>query len=335
MYKLLINCPHPEDGTSLYRAFGPLPLLQKDGLLVSRIPERVSWADINAHDAVFLQRAFLPEQVILAEMAKSFGKKVWVDYDDDLTTVPTDNPTHAIYSQQFVHDNVQKISRIADVVTVSTEFLKQKISKHTDKRVIVVPNGFTPGWGYERMSEDVPRNPVIVWRGSHCHVRDIWEHTEIVKEVYKNYPQYAWCFFGYNPWWITDEMDKQRYRYVQFNNDFVSYMRNLQKMRGAINIVPLVDSEFNRAKSDIAHLEASFAGSASLIPDWEEWQGGETFKYKNKKDFRDQLIAMIETPIEKLGEINNRDWNWVINNRTVEHANKLRRGVIAMLMGGM
>lgn len=295
--------------------------------------DKVSWVDMQNSDAMFLQRPFRPVEVQLAEMAKKHKKKLWVDYDDDLTCLPTDNPTYDMYTSRPVQESIQRICAMADVITVSTEDLAKKI-RNFNKRVFVVPNGIDLNL-FSRVSENVTRNQCIVWRGGASHFRDLHDQTDAIMQAYHTFPSWSFCWFGYNPTWITGKMHPDRSRYVPWNPDHITYMHNLQKMRGALHIVPLADHEFNRAKSRIAHLESSLAGSVCIAPDWREWQEGRLFSYGETRTFKQALFQALDTPMAELASMNRADFDWVQNNRSLEKVNKLRHGVLTMLQGGV
>jgi hypothetical protein len=147
--------------------------------------------------------------------------------------------------------------------------------------------------------------------------------------AYKEFPEWSWCFVGYNPTWLTNQMDKQkRVRHLQFDNDYMNFMGNMQKLRAAVQIVPLTAIDFNFAKSRIAHLEGSLAGAAILAPDWEEWQEGQLYRYSGAHDFQEKLFHMLKTPLEDLAETNNRDWEWCNLNRNLSSVNEMRKGIL-------
>jgi len=336
-FRLLLDAPFPEDGTSQYRAWGPITELRK------AIPDlelhsfhtvashasgtRLAWPEIMNVDAVMLQRPFAPDRVMMAHMAKIYKKPLWVDYDDDLLAVPECNPTHANYETPDVKRNIESICKMADIVTVSTKALGAKLSKFNPK-ILVVPNGLNMRL-LSRMDPAIPRNKCVMWRGSHCHFSDLFDHTPQILAAYKEFPDWSWCFVGYNPTLITRQMDRQkRVRYLQFDNDYTNFIGNLQKLRAAVQIVPLAPMDFNFCKSRIAHVEASLAGSAVLAPDWEEWQEGTLYRYSGADDFQEKLFSMLRTPLEDLAKTNNKDWEWVSQHRVLTATNELRKGII-------
>ena len=336
-FRLLCHAPFAEDGTSQYRAWGPITELRKlipdldvisvHTLASSASGTRLAWPEIKNLDAVMLQRPFAGDHVMIAHMAKKYKKPLWVDFDDDLLAVPSDNPTHYNYATPEVARNIEQLCAMSDIVTVSNKFLGAKLAKYNPK-VLVVPNALDLNV-LTRLDQALPRNKLVLWRGSHCHFTDLHEYTEQLLAAYREFPDWSWAFVGYNPTWITKHMDMQkRCRVLPFDNDYLNFMSNMQRLRAAVQIVPLVTNDFNLSKSRIAHLEGSLAGSAILAPDWEEWQEGKLYRYSGADDFKEKLFHMLASSIEQLAEVNNQDWDWVVKNRSLNGINEFRRGII-------
>lgn len=332
MFRLAVNCPNKYDGTSIYRAWGVLPSI-KDGIFLDKVEGPFDWAEMNNCDALFSQRPVSTEQISIIHRAKQYKKPIWIDYDDDLLGVPPDNQTYSMYSQPQALQNVQSALTMADVVTVSTEQLKRKYSTFS-KNIIVIPNAIDLDL-VDRVDPAIERNKLIIWRGSACHHRDLREYESIILEIYFKYKDWSWVFMGHNPWAITHQMTPDRFRHIPWAGDYVTYMEMLKRMHAAVAIVPLHDYEFNHSKSRIAHLESAMAGSAVLAPDWPEWQGGNINHYKSKPDFKRLLSRMLETPLPKLAEMANADYEWIRANRSLKVVNKLRKGIITQLQGGL
>jgi hypothetical protein len=179
--RIQVFVPKPTDGTSLYRGIGPISHLMRsypdDIQFVFR--DNVDWSAMWMVDGLFLQRPYKDDHVMMCEIAECNRKKIWVDYDDDLFTVPASNPAHDVYSKAKHQRNVAKIIAMADEVSVSTAYLKKKydvIRKEAGKKEcwhipnaineieIPIPNQF------------VKRNPLMLWRGSATHHEDIYMH---------------------------------------------------------------------------------------------------------------------------------------------------------------
>lgn len=326
-FKLLVYSPYPEDGTSLYRAWGVLPHLRKRANIeLVRPGGQFTWTNMADIDAVFLQRAFLPAQVQMAHMAKTYGIPVILDYDDNLFCVQPDNPTHDAYNADASKANVEECAKLATAIMVSTEAIRQTMLKFCPN-VYVVPNALDTSF-LKRVSDDIPLQPIIAWRGGATHMVDLQEHTDAILEAYEKFPTFSFAFLGYQPYWILKKMQTNRVKYLQFDANYPNYMKNLQRLRAAVHIIPLADNEFNHCKSRVGHLESSFAGSTAIAPDWAEWQGGELARYKSPQEFRAKLFEALSTPLPDLLERNRKDWDWVLENRTLEKVNQIRLEVL-------
>ena len=334
MYRLFTWAPIPEDGTSMYRAWGPLSQLRRitDKIELVRATGSVNWVDYLQLDGAFLQRPFLPNQVQFASECKAYGIPLLTDWDDDLLNVPEDNPTHGQYSAPQSKQNVETLARMSDCVISSTAALAE-VLKPFNQTTHIVRNALDPRL-LVRMPQETPRNPIVMWRGGHTHQRDLREYTDAILACYEANPTWSFVFMGYNPWWIKERMSPERYRHVPFNPQYAYYMRDLAKVRAAIHIVPLADNKFNRSKSDIAYLEATAAGSVVLGPDWEEWQSPSLVNYKDPSSFQAKLQELMNTPIEQLGSVNEKAWQHVLSNRTLTKENNNRLNLFKRY-GGM
>ena len=324
MKKLFLWAPMPEDGTSLYRAWGPLSQLRKLSNRIELIKAQgsVNWVDYVQIDAAFLQRPFMPNHRALALECKIYNVPLISDWDDDLLNVPSDNPTARQYGEAQSKSNVEEIARMSDLITVSTSCLAELKSKF-NKNVHVIKNALDPNL-LVRLSSDIPMNPCVMWRGGHTHQRDLMAHTDSIMEAYKKFPSWSFVFMGYDPWWIRERMAPERCRYVPFNPQYVYYMRDLIKMRAAIHIVPLADNQFNKSKSDIAYLEASCAGSAVLAPNWEEWRNPGATLYENPDDFGFKLKELMGSTPKTIKEKNQEAWEHIQAKRFLHIQNKQR-----------
>lgn len=331
-YELLTMCPNNMDGTSRYRGAFVWPKLRELGNFnIKKAHGNIDASDIVLIDGLMLQRPMMPQQVQLASLAKEYKKPIIADYDDNLLCVPPDNPTHQFYSQESYKQNVINSSRMADVITASTDHLSEVLRKY-NPNVVTVPNAIDLDF-VQPGSPEIPRNPIVMWRGSSTHMKDLMHHQDAILEAYKKFPNYSFAFMGYRPWFLEERMDPSRYRVLDFDNSYGNYMHNLIKFRSAIHIVPLYDHEFNRSKSNLSHLEGTVAGSMTLAPDWEEWRGTGGALYKNKQEFREKLFNLMDTPLESLSKMAQDNFTWIRENRSLNAITKIRLEVMRKYMG--
>ncbi|MFH1573081.1 MAG: hypothetical protein ABIG68_03815, partial [Acidobacteriota bacterium] len=113
---------------------------------------------LYAADVILIQRtSFLPRP--LSGMRSRFRKVIY-EIDDNLLEVPDTNPNRSI-SVQF-QDRIIAALQEADAVTVTTEALREKLSRYGG-RFHVLPNCIDPDiWGVEPREPDPDRQEVSI-----------------------------------------------------------------------------------------------------------------------------------------------------------------------------
>lgn len=321
--------PVSSDATSFYRAKGPLNHLEKKhSLYTSQELGQVDWSTVGRHKAVFMQRPSAGTHRAAFDLAKQSRCKLWLDYDDFLFDVPTDNPTYFNYMSQGVQDNVKYMVSNADIITVSTQELKDQYGK-LNKNIIVVPNALDDG--QMKMKVLGKQSKVISWRGSRTHHKDVFLYSPMISEVSNSEfaADFQWHFFGDNLWFLTDRMPHLK-TFVHKPMDPTDYLNLLIRIRPTAMIVPLHDSVFNYAKSNIAWIEATLAGAACLGPDWAEWKRPGMITYKSREHFKDLLEALVKGEIDT--EANAAlSWEHIQMDLTLDKVNQLRSEVLCQL----
>lgn len=289
--KILAIVPLKFDGTSYYRAYGIFPDLKKhfevDGQTFEVHPYYdggmgYTWADLLPYDILFLQRPSMDaaKRMKLIEFMKNLGKKIWIDFDDNLFDVPMENRVHDDMKPE-VKAAMFQILNMADLITVSTSNLKEYYEKIGIKTIIeVVPNAWNfQLHGFADSYNDVKEVPPpqkkkikYLWRGSETHCGDLISAGEaIVKAAAHHQDNVHWTFMGYNPWMITENLPRDWWAFMR-SEDIMEYFRNLRIQHAQLMFFPLRDNALNRSKSNIAWMEATYAGMVCIAPNWPEWQ---------------------------------------------------------------
>jgi hypothetical protein len=68
--------------------------------------------------------------------------------------------------------------------------------------------------------------------------------------------------------------------------DLIEYFHSLKTLAPKIHLVPLKDNRFNRCKSNIAWMEATWAGAACVVPGFEEFEMEDTSYDDNESFYR-------------------------------------------------
>lgn len=324
---ILVMCPNAMDATSFYRGFGPMGALKRHMNLSIASATELNWASLGLADLIFLQRPFDMTHVKAIEISKSNRKPVWVDYDDDLINIQPDNPSFRTYGSKEVKKNVQAIIEMADVVTVSTPFLKNQLGQRSEK-VIVIPNALNDFIFKDRKRENVVRsNRMACWRGSSTHEKDLMSVGSQLIELSHKLKDMSFCFVAYNPWFITEAMHDKRTMVVD-GMDVIEYHKFMAKIAPAIQVVPLHDSPFNRSKSNIAWIESCWAGAVTVAPSWQEWERPGVVNYSNPKDFFDCVKELSECTDLALSKQNQLGWEFICDNLLLSKVNEMRIKII-------
>lgn len=338
MKSILCCIPNTADGTSFYRGCGPLSLLRKTKDVNLIFANPITWATVSMCDMAFLQRPFAPEHLQIAQMVKDCKRPLWVDYDDFLLGVPDDNPVHTLYMNKGVQATIGRILGMADVITVSTQRLKDLYSaifrevtgKDLPGKFYVVPNAFnTDLLEFDPKPKD---HKLVCWRGTNTHQADLACYAGEIIEVAATHTDWTFNFVGYNPWFITRVLPKKQC-IVTEALDILEYFRFMRITKPAIQVVPLDSSEFNHCKSNIAWLESAACGTVTLAPDWPEWRRPGVVTYKDNDSFKVGLEYLMGLSFEDRAALNSLSAEHIQKKLLLPHVNKTREQIVEALCG--
>jgi hypothetical protein len=345
MIKLLAICPADFDGTSYYRAHGIFPNLIKqmdNQLRVEKyygdMGRGYNWSDLIQYDIIFLQRPCQDarKRMKLVEFCKSMGKKIWIDFDDNLFSLPRENRMFSEVTDQLKRDMVD-ILKLADVITVSTKALGEFFAT-LGLVTEVVPNALnediTPMCKryneiQNKMDKDYIKTEQFLWRGSETHQGDLYYvGMPGIFNAVDNRPNTHWHFLGYDPWYITNAIEPVKYTFHK-PDDIMQYFPNLRKLRPQVVHFPLFPNSINYCKSNIAWIEATAVGAVVIAPDWDEWKRPGIINYTSTEHYAELLMK----PIDGYAELWKASRDYIMENLTLDKVNEQRVKIIDRLLG--
>jgi len=198
------------------------------------------------------------------------GKKVILDCDDNFFDIV---PSHPLYDKikPTKRDRafMATILSLADVITVSTEPLRQKLHEHfkkvhnLDKKIVIIPNmNHLPDWDFP-LAEKNPDKFVIGYAGSNSHQDDLEMFFPALKRIMEKYPHVFFESVGSiskNMLGMFKDFDLDtmlRCDLLPSTWTFREYPEMMCNTKWDIGVAPLVDSPFTRCKSHIKFLEYS------------------------------------------------------------------------------
>ena len=280
----------------------------------------ISWSGIGDYDMIMFQRPWSKPMAKFCGHVKEMGAKLWLDFDDNLFTVGPENKAFQIFGNPEVQDSVKEMIQIADVLSVTTEDLKNDLAKLNDN-IVVIPNAFNDGiFDVNRKLEE--RDNTVLWRGSDTHIYDMMTNAPAITKCTEEHPEWEFTYVGYNPWFLPASKNIKFVRSM----DVIDFFNTVFDMKPGVVHIPLNDTNFNRCKSNIAFIEAAYWGAVALVPEW--W--GEipgTIPYSDNDSYYEGLTSLLNGTVD-LEAMNKLAWNYVKKNLLLSDVNKLRVDVI-------
>ena len=325
--KRILVLSNDNSASAFYRHGMPFIYLEKyNNVRVDHVSNAtMDWSLLCKYDILFIWTPYKKNHLDIIEVAKNLKLKVWVDCDDHLLKINTDNPAYVHYditAQRYFTLCLQA----ADLVTVSTAELKNELAGF-NQNIHIVRNGFPLELTPIKPSKAI--HNFITWRGSAHHKRDLAEFSSEIIDIYKT-KDWVFNFVGEYPSVLHDSNDIPliKFKHYPWKHDVLHSFQTLQMLSSKIHIVPLVDTVFNRSKSNIAWIEATLAGSICVVPDWEEWPEY-TFRYNDKETFK----KAIESLIDNNADSNAWELSWSLLNDhyDLKKVNNIRKQLIESL----
>ncbi|APH71819.1 glycosyltransferase [Aquibium oceanicum] len=261
------------------------------------------------YDAVLVQRTAIPSEKVdsFLDRCASAGQKIIYEIDDDLTRFHRRKDDQVDYDG--LRDGVVKLLVGADLVIVSTPELKHRF-RHFNHNVMIAENALAERLWFTGLAEAhmVRGKPVkavgeqhILYMGTRTHDADLALLEEAMASVRRHFPKTRLFTVGitaerrtwYEPITIPDP--------AKHYSRFVPWLRAVSKDMD-LAVAPLVETDFNRAKSPLKHFEYAAAGLCGLYSNVEPYrsavQDGETgFLVDNSaEDWTAAIMRAIEDP---------------------------------------
>jgi len=241
-------------------------------------------------DIIFLQRATNEFFFDWIPKAQAEGKKIVFDIDDSLWDIPAANLAHRYYPTKELK-KLEKVMKMCDLITVSTEPLRDRIISILGRTDVHVIKNLLPYESYEKPKNEKPR---IIWAGSYTHNGDFDKHlVKALREVVKEY-DVEFYTFGFTPQFFKDFAISVPWVDTQ------EYMSKLKELNGDIGIIVAEDNQFNRSKSNLKFLEYGLTKIAPIAHNTYPYattmtHGQDSFLVQNPKtDWKSYLVELIK-----------------------------------------
>ena len=264
---LVVGAPADRGGCGFYRVIWPLLAAQKAGVIQLRMPVEAVFlpADMIGTmrpDAILFQRSHTEPQIrTMKEYRKATDSLFVYTIDDWIDATPKYSPHYKEIPPRMGKE-VKLAIKECDRLIVTNPFLANIYGHNID--TYVIPN-YLPfsEWGesYYNPDEDKRRDsrPRIGWSGGAAHAGDL-EILHKIAQLLGN--SVVWVFSGMTPEGFNAN-----------NAEFIApqgsdkYPKVLPKLRVDLALAPLLNNDFNRAKSSLRVLEYAACGYPTIASD--------------------------------------------------------------------
>lgn len=264
---------------------------------------------VHYPDVILMQRLMHGGLDQSIRIAQKSGQIIINDIDDWYWGLDPRNAafyaSHPKYNQKENTSFYKQIIAASDYVTVSTPYLAMRVGAFTNKPIVLLPNYVDVGRFSRREVKDTP-SPEVGWAGSTDHRSGDLEILTGVLSPLVNSGRIRLVHGGdmiSSPSFaskvgVPDELVR---KIPRVNAEEYPSLLDFD-----IGLVPLRDTPFNHAKSDIKGLEYASSGIpfiatglTSYADLHSEWKGFGFLLAKRSKDWPKLLNMMLDTPFRK------------------------------------
>lgn len=211
--------------------------------------------ELEGVDVAVVQRLARQENYGAIQILKNNGLKVIYDLDDNLWNIPKYNPNYKAFAGPVAKENFRICMDACHEVTVSTPALQAAVRKFVRRgmRVTVIPNCIDFDLFYPLPK--IEREEVVIgWAGTNTHDVDTAEVFELLVDVLKQNKHLRCEIVGAE---VPERLAATPGVSTRFYVPIAEYPSRLASWRWDITVAPLIDSLFNRSKSNIKILESA------------------------------------------------------------------------------
>jgi len=323
MIKILTYAPAIGDGTSFYRLAGVMPYLEQEysDIKVTDISNNkfIDWYILIGADILLFQRPFNEQHFAAIKMARNMNIKVVIDYDDDLFNIPQDNPVHLSFEPH--KETMKLICQVVDEIWVSTDAIKRTVS-FWNKNVTIIPNALNDYvLPVNKKKEFNLETKKVAYRGGTTHEVDVYSKIDQWSSIINNNKDFEFYFLGAR-FLFLESLCGDNYN-AMVGMHIIDYFKFFSELNPNIFIYTLKDTPFNRAKSNISWIEATYAGASVIapefLPEFATMPGVITYN-----ELMDSVFENVKDLNKGLAITNDLSWKYIRQNLLLSQVNNQR-----------
>lgn len=231
------------------------------------------------------------------------GTKEWLWRDGQTSSTGSGKVIFKIEKNIHYRETFRSNFKKADMVTTTTQELADEF-KLLNKNTVVLPNVITPDW-FPTIPPFEKREVRICWQGGAAHYEDLFFIQPVITRILQKHDNVKFVYYGDSRFEkIFKDCDKNKIEFHNWSSHDV-YPYKLSLLNCDIGLCPLVDNEFNRAKSAIKWMEYSMVGMATIASDIPPYSkvisSGNTgiLCKEDEKEWEDAIEKLIKSKVER------------------------------------
>ena len=283
-----------------YRIFTPLMELLKNPNYDVRIMTIIYRNDIDWADIVYYQRYAENTAIPEAKRAKKQGKKIIYDTDDYMHGLPFYHPQKRTIENSRHLMDMDELCGIADLVTVSTEYLKGLYSARYQTPIVVLPNCVRVEDCDSSYRHKFKDKTYLGWAGSATHFEDLKLLTPVLKTLVSEFKDLFILMMNYSG------IDQQPYRdalegvpldrRLLIGGTQPHLVYNGMSIMD-IGLAPLLDNKFNHSKSNVKVLEYGMCEVPAVVSNSAAYRGDEGWVSLIEDNSQDEWYKCLKSLI--------------------------------------
>ncbi len=248
-------------------------------------------------DVIVIQRVN-PYITQILKRAKKLGIKIIYETDDDFIDITPDNPSYKYIMEN--KDNIQKVMENADIITTSTFELANRLEKVGNKNIEIIKNYHTSNiTSFEPFKQK--ESIKIGYFGTFTHTYDLeMIHNVIlrVKDILSTRDiefEVVGVSSDESDWYSTKKLPY----YPMSAPTFIKWLH--REIDWDIGIAPLLNTQFNKCKSELKYIEYTSLGIPTVASDLDSYKeaitdGVDGFLANAEDEWVDKIIQLIQNP---------------------------------------
>lgn len=261
----------------------------------------IEWRDrpvmpLEGFDAVILSR---PHHDSLMLAYKRMGVKLIVDMDDDFHAIPETHPGYQDVGRgdPYYLSKLDNCIYLADMVTTTTSLLRERLLP-LNKNIRTIPNGWSADNFNWLVRRSIHRDRFVFgWGGTITHREDFKICVKPLQRILKEHSEAMVCIVGdVEIYKMLAGVHEKQKMFIPMMPYFI-YPVSLSLWD--VLLAPLIDNEFNQAKSDIKLVDAGAKGIPYICSDiciYRNWPDA-GHKIPNEEDaWYQAMTSLISSP---------------------------------------